>query len=87
MLVIGDKINILNPAVYKAISASNMSEIINLALLQSKAGVDMISINLGADLNPHMMEEVVRSIRDVVDLPICLSGSIEMIEAGLKEMS
>lgn len=86
MLIIGEKINILNKLVYEAISSKEMSTIASLALLQVEAGADAIDVNLGPEIKwgEEIMHEAVTAIQQYVDVPLCLNGSHEMIEAGLR---
>ena len=86
MLIIGEKINILNKLVYEAISSKEMSTITSLALLQVEAGADVLDLNLGPDISrgEKIMQEVVKAIQQDVDVPLCLNGSHEMIAAGLR---
>lgn len=87
MLIIGEKINILNRLVYEAISSKEMSTITSLALLQVEAGADVLDVNLGLEITQgeEIMQEVVTTIQQYVDVPLCLNGSHEMIAAGLRE--
>ena len=58
-----------------------------MALAQADAGMDMIDINLGPARKdgPELMEWVVKTVQDVVDLPLSLdTTNIDAIEAGLK---
>ena len=86
MLIIGEKINILNRLVYEAISSKEMSIITSIALLQVEAGADALDVNLGPEITQgeEIMQEVVTAIQQYVDVPLCLNGSPEMIEAGLR---
>ena len=87
MLIIGEKINILNKLVYEAISSKEMSTITSLALLQVEAGADVLDVNLGPEITQgeEIMQEAVTAIQQYVDVPLCLNGSHEMIAAGLRE--
>lgn len=86
MLIIGEKINILNRLVYEAVSSKEMSAITSLALLQVETGADALDVNLGPEITQgeKIMQEVVTAIQQYVDVPLCLNGSPEMIEAGLR---
>ena len=86
MLIIGEKINILNRLVYEAISSKEMSTITSLALLQVEAGADVLDVNLGPEITQgeEIMQEAVTAIQQYVDVPLCLNGSSEMIEEGLR---
>lgn len=47
MLIVGEKIHILNPAVFHALQAQDTAPIVELAEKQIKAGADALMINLG----------------------------------------
>ncbi|MCG2743222.1 MAG: dihydropteroate synthase [Desulfobacteraceae bacterium] len=85
MLVIGEKINICNPLVYEAIPIKDMSTIETLAILQAEAGADVLDVNLGPDISrgKEIMQKAVKTIQQNVDIPLCLNGTPEIIEAGL----
>jgi len=58
-----------------------------MAEAEAKAGVDMLDINLGParKSGPEIMEWVIKTVREVTDLPLSLdTTNIEAIEAGLK---
>ena len=77
MLIIGEKINILNRLVYEAVSSKEMSAITSLALLQVETGADALDVNLGPEITQgeKIMQEVVTAIQQYVDVPLCLNGS------------
>ena len=66
MLIIGEKINILNRLVYEAISSKDMSSIMSLALLQVEAGADVLDVNLCPEITrgEKIMQEVVTFIAE-----------------------
>jgi cobalamin-dependent methionine synthase I len=53
--------------------------------LQVEAGADILDVNLGPDISrcKEIMQEVVKAIQEEVDVPLCINGVPEMIEAGL----
>ncbi|HDH50800.1 MAG TPA: hypothetical protein ENH04_05270 [Nitrospirae bacterium] len=85
MFVIGEKINALNTAVYESIVSGDFSPIVSLAILQAESGADALDINFGPDIKngEAIMKELVMLIKQHVDVPLCLNGTPEIIEAGL----
>ena len=85
MLVIGERINVMNTVVYEGLVSGDISSIVSLAILQIESGADALDINLGPDLRngEAIMKELVMLIQQHVDVPLCLNGTPEMIEAGL----
>lgn len=86
MLVIGEKINVLAPAVYECLVSGDLSRIVSLAILQAESGADMLDVNIGPDIagGERLMKDVVEVIQQNVDLTLCLNGTPEMLEAGLR---
>ena len=85
MMIIGEKINVLNTTVYESVISAELSSIVDLAVLQVKSGADVLDINLGPDISNgrNIMKELVKAIQQKVDVPLCLNGSPEIIESGL----
>jgi 5-methyltetrahydrofolate corrinoid/iron sulfur protein methyltransferase len=86
MLIIGEKINVMNKAVYEDITSRQLSAITNLARLQSEAGADALDINIGPDIykGENIMRDIVTAVQQHVDIPLCLNGSPEITESGLR---
>ncbi len=86
MLIIGEKINALNPMVANSLFSGDLSAIVSLAISQAKAGADVLDVNLGPDIirSVEIMREVVTAVQQHVDVSLCLNGMPEMIEAGLR---
>jgi len=71
----------------KALKDFDPGPIRERALEEARAGVDMLDINLGPMRKggPELMEWVVKTVQEVVDLPLSLdTTSVEAIEAGLR---
>ncbi|GMT47099.1 MAG: methyltetrahydrofolate--corrinoid methyltransferase [bacterium] len=85
MLVIGEKINVLAPAVYESLVSGDLSRVVSLAVLQVESGADMLDVNIGPDIagGERLMKDVVEAIQQNADVPLCLNGTPEIIEAGL----
>jgi len=87
MICIGEKINGLQPRVYKFILEKNKEAIQNLARRQAEAGADYIDLNVGtAWLRPtEIMAWLVNAVQEAVSVPLSIdSRRPEVIEAGLK---
>ena len=87
MLLIGENLNVISKKTANALKQKDASTIKEMALAQADAGMDMIDINLGPARKdgPELMEWVVKTVQDVVDLPLSLdTTNIYAIEAGLK---
>lgn len=85
MLIIGEKINILNPKVYKAIQEKDSIVLRKLARLQVEAGAQALDINLGPSKKvAKLLPWVVKTVQDEVDVPLFLFSNIVNIPDGLK---
>nr|HID58893.1 dihydropteroate synthase [Desulfobacterales bacterium] len=86
MILIGENLNVMSPVIGKAFKERDPRPIQEMAIAQQKAGDDYIDINLGParKKGAELMEWVVRTVQEVVDIPLCLDTSnIEAMEAGL----
>ena len=88
MLIIGENIQMLSPAVQTAIDTRDAAFIQNMAKRQAVAGADYIDLNIGrrkkdgAEVMPWMVEMV----QAVTDTPVSLdTTNLEAIEGGLKK--
>ena len=87
MKLIGENLNIMQKTMSKAFKERNPEPIQAMALAQQRAGMNWIDINLGPARKdgPELMQWLVRTVQDVVDLPLSLDTSnIEAMEAGLE---
>ena len=87
MILIGENLNIMSTKIGKALRDFDPGPIRERAVEQAKAGVDMLDINLGPMRKggPELMEWVVKTVQEAVDLPLSLdTTSVEAIEAGLR---
>jgi len=87
MLIISEKINGQFMSVGKAIDNRDEKFIQDLAIKQVEAGADYLDINTGPgrDDAPACMEWLVKTVQEVVDVPLCLdSPGPKTITAGLK---
>lgn len=87
MILIGENLNIMVKKIGRSIKEKNPKPIQELALAEAEAGVDYIDINLGPARKGggELMEWMVKTVQEVVDLPLYLDTSnVSAIEAGLK---
>lgn len=87
MLLIGENLNIMSKKIGDAIRQKDPVPIREMAIAQAEAGMEMIDINLGPARKdgPELMEWIVRTVQEVVGLPLSLDTSnIEAMEAGLR---
>lgn len=87
MIYIGERINGLNPKIYKLIQEKNKEAIQEIAQKQAAAGANYLDLNVGtAWLRPaEVMIWLVETVQEVVETPLAIdSRKLEVIEAGLK---
>ncbi len=87
MILIGENLNIMVKKIGQAMKERNPKPIQELAGAEAEAGVDYIDINLGPARKggEELMEWMVRTVQEVVDLPLYLdTTNVNAIEAGLK---
>ncbi|NWF53078.1 MAG: dihydropteroate synthase [Nitrospirae bacterium] len=85
MVIIGEKINVTNPLIFESVSSRNLSAVVSFAMLQVEAGADILDVNFGPDISrgEEFMQKAVKVIQQYVDIPLCINGTPEVIEAGL----
>ncbi len=87
MIRIGENLNVMVKKIGTAMKDRDPKPIQDLAIAETKAGVDYIDINLGPARKEGgpLMEWVVKTVQEVTDLPLYLDTiNTEAIEAGLK---
>ncbi len=87
MLIIGENLNVISKKIGQALKDKNPGPIREMAEEETKAGVDLIDLNLGParKAGAELMEWVVKTVQEVTDTTLCLdTTNIEAIEAGLK---
>ena len=87
MLLIGENLNVMVKRIGEAMKNREAKTIQELAVAEAEAGVDYIDINLGParKAGDELMEWIVKTVQEVVDLPLFLDTTNEVaIEAGLK---
>jgi 5-methyltetrahydrofolate corrinoid/iron sulfur protein methyltransferase len=87
MKLIGENLNVISKKIGEAFKERDPGPIREMAIAEAKAGVDLIDINLGParKAGPELMEWVVRTVQEVVDLPLSLdTTNVEAMEAGLR---
>jgi 5-methyltetrahydrofolate corrinoid/iron sulfur protein methyltransferase len=87
MLIIGEKLSIIAKRVREAMLGKDKGPIQEIAMVQANAGAGMIDANIGPaeDGGEDLMQWMVTTIQEVVQLPVCLdTTNIKAIEAGLQ---
>ncbi|MDI7275703.1 MAG: dihydropteroate synthase [Anaerolineae bacterium] len=86
MLIIGEKINTVNPRVRRAVEERDTAHVQRLALSQAAAGADVIDVNVGGlpGAEPELMQWAVCVVQEVTDLPLAIdSADPATVRAGL----
>ena len=87
MKLIGENLNIVSKTYGPALKERNAGPLQELAIAQTKAGMDFIDINIGPARKDgdKFMEWVVKTVQEVTDLPLSLDTTNPLaMEAGLK---
>lgn len=87
MLIIGEKLSIIAKRVREAMMKKDKGPIQEIARAQAEAGAGMIDANIGPaeDGGEALMQWMVTTIQEAVQLPVCLdTTNFSAIEAGLK---
>jgi 5-methyltetrahydrofolate corrinoid/iron sulfur protein methyltransferase len=87
MILIGENLNVMVKRIGQAIKERDPKPIQGLAVAEAEAGMDYIDINLGPARKggEELMEWMVKTIQEVVDLPLYLdTTNAKAVEAGLK---
>ena len=87
MILTGENINIVSKKIGLAIKNKEAKPIQEMAVKEKEAGMDYLDINLGParKQGPEIMEWLVKTVQEVVDLPLFLDTSnVEALEAGLR---
>jgi 5-methyltetrahydrofolate corrinoid/iron sulfur protein methyltransferase len=87
MLVIGEKVNVINKKIGTAMKERDKGPIQEMALRQLEHGADVLDINLGPATKggPETMQFVVEAVQEVADCRLCLDTmNPEAMRAGLE---
>ncbi len=85
MLVVGEKINVLNPMVYKALEQGNLNPIKELAKVQTTAGAEALDVNLGPGRRyGRYLPKVIEAIQEAVDTQLFFTADVIGLAEGLK---
>ena len=87
MKLIGENLNIMSKTYGAALKARDAKPLQELAIVQAKAGMDWIDLNIGpaGKTGVELMSWLVPAIEEAVDVPVALDTSnIKAIEAGLQ---
>lgn len=89
MFKIGEEIQVISTKVRRAIEERNKQPIQELAVAQVEGGADALELNIGPQKKggPEVMEWMVDTVQEVVDVPLCLdTTNLQAMEAGLKRV-
>ena len=84
---IAESINIMSKTIGPAMKEKDPKPIQDMAIAEAEAGSNFLDVNIGPARKggPEMMEWLVKTIHEVVDLPLSLdTTNLEAMEAGLK---
>ena len=87
MILIGENMNIMSIKYGKAMKEKDAKVIQELAVQEQEAGMDYVDLNIGpaGRIGEELMEWIVKTVQEVVDLPCALDTSnVAAIKAGLK---
>jgi 5-methyltetrahydrofolate corrinoid/iron sulfur protein methyltransferase len=87
VLIIGENIQILSPAVKEAIEGRDAATIQRLALRLAEAGAGIIDLNIGPQKKHgvEIMPWIVETVQEVTDVPLSLdTTNLAAMEAGLE---
>jgi 5-methyltetrahydrofolate corrinoid/iron sulfur protein methyltransferase len=87
MILVGENLNVMVKTIGMAMRERDAKTIQELAVAEAEAGVDYIDINLGParKAGDELMEWIVTTVQEVVDVPLFLDTTNEVaIAAGLK---
>jgi 5-methyltetrahydrofolate corrinoid/iron sulfur protein methyltransferase len=87
MIRIGENLNVMVKKIGAAMKDKDPKPIQDLAIAETKAGIDFIDINLGPARKGggELMEWIVQAVQEATDTPLYLDTiNAEAIEAGLK---
>jgi 5-methyltetrahydrofolate corrinoid/iron sulfur protein methyltransferase len=87
MLLIGERINVITKVQRDAMQNRDPKPIQEIARAQVDAGANVLDINIGPaeDDGPELMDWIVKTVQEVVQVPLCLdTTNLDAIRAGLK---
>jgi 5-methyltetrahydrofolate corrinoid/iron sulfur protein methyltransferase len=87
VVTIAESINIMSKTIGPAMKEKNAKPIQDMAVAEAEAGSDFLDVNIGPARKggAEMMEWLVKTIHEVVDLPLSLdTTNLEAMEAGIK---
>ena len=87
VITIAESINIMSKTIGPAMKEKNAKPIQDMAVAEAEAGSDFLDVNIGPARKggAEMMEWLVKTIHEVVELPLSLdTTNLEAMEAGIK---
>ena len=87
MILVGESLNVMSKTIGPAMRSREPEPIQKMAVAQQEGGADYLDLNIGPAkrAGAEMMEWLVNTVQEVVDLPLFLdTTNTEAMEAGLK---
>jgi len=87
MVLIGENINIMNKKIKSAMNERKKDIIQKIAIESKNNGMDYLDLNIGPARKdgPFLMEWVIKTVREVCDLPLSLdTTNVEALKVGLE---
>lgn len=87
MILIGENINVMNKSLRQAMKEREKGPIQEIASKIKNLGMDYLDVNIGPARKdgPRLMEWIIKTIREVVDLPLFLdTTNLEAMKVGLE---
>jgi len=86
LLLVGERLHVLNPSVYDAIEQHNPERLARFAKKQVEAGVQALAVNLGPGRHMRLqIPWIIDAITAEVDVPLFLSSSVINSEQILRQ--
>ncbi len=84
VITIAESINIMSKTIGPAMKERNAKPIQEMAIAEAAAGADYLDVNIGPARKggAEMMEWLVKTIHEVVDLPLSLDTTISGCHGG-----
>jgi cobalamin-dependent methionine synthase I len=87
MIIVGERCNILNPAVFRAVAERDERAMLSVVEQQIEAGADALEVNLGVcrRASENWLPWAISVIRSVTEVPMFITAPAEALAPGLKE--
>ncbi|HEX67573.1 MAG TPA: dihydropteroate synthase [bacterium] len=87
MILIGENINVMNKKLRQAFKERNKGPVQEVVKKAVKNGVDYLDLNIGPARKdgPQLMEWLIKTVREITDLPVFLdTTNVEALKVGLE---